>query len=244
MKIVKGVLVSICESDIVNGEFVDNKINGIGDGCFSDFKSLTKIECKKVKTIGNYSISSNAALTTLSLPVCETIGNHSIRSNAALTTLRIRDKKLLHKCVDGYAFIVEAKKTSKGINIYTGYNLVGLADKKIIKENLFVAEKDAFTAHGETVKKAIQDLQFKIVSEKLKKDPIKPNTKFTVKYYRTLTGACDSGCRSWMQNNKIPYKIDGRDTVELKPILAKDLLPILEKTNAYGLEMFKSLITF
>ena len=108
----------------------------------------------------------------------------------------------------------------------------------------FVVQKDNFTAHGNSIKKAIQDLEFKIIAEKLKKDPINPDTKFTVKYYRLLTGACDSGCRQWMINNDIPYKIVDNETVELEPIIAKDLLPLLEKTNAYGLDKFKKLLTF
>lgn len=87
-------------------------------------------------------------------------------------------------------------------------------------------------------------MEFKFISEKLKKEPITENTEFTVKYYRLLTGACDSGCRNWMLNNNIPFKVVGDDTVELKPIKAKELLPILEKSNAYGVERFKSLVTF
>jgi len=33
-------------------------------------------------------------------------------------------------------------------------------------------------------------------------------------------------------------------TVELEPIKAKDLLPLLQKTNAYGLQKIKELINF
>jgi hypothetical protein len=98
----------------------------------------------------------------------------------------------------------------------------------------FVAQKGKFTAHGETVKKAIQDLEFKIISEKLKKEPIKKDTMITMQYYRLITGACESGCRDWINMNEIKKE-------KIKTI---DLLPILEKTNAYGLERFKQLITF
>ena len=101
-----------------------------------------------------------------------------------------------------------------------------------------------FHAHGENLKNAKEDLQFKIISEKLKKDPINENTEFTVMYYRTLTGACDLGCRQFMDENNIKYKIEGGKTVELQPILAKDLLIILEKSKPYGYSKFKELITF
>jgi hypothetical protein len=47
-----------------------------------------------------------------------------------------------------------------------------------------------------------------------------------------------------MQNNNIPFKVVDDETVELKPLKAIDILPILKKTNAYGYERLKSLITF
>lgn len=80
--------------------------------------------------------------------------------------------------------------------------------------------------------------------QKKKSFPIKKTTKFTVKYYRLLTGACDLGVRSWMEANNIPYTIEGQDTVEKKPMTAEELVPLLEKTRAYGFEKVKSLLTF
>ena len=47
-----------------------------------------------------------------------------------------------------------------------------------------------------------------------------------------------------MEANELSFTIVNGETVESKPIKAKDLLPILEKTNAYGLQRLKSLITF
>ncbi len=145
--------------------------------------------------------------------------------------------------------MIENEKTSKGIRIYSGYNFVSMNKKKIEKDVCFVAEKEGFMAHGETIRKAVSDLQFKIVAEKLKKEPINKDTKFTVKYYRLLTGACDFGVRSWMTANGVPFDVVNRgnrseETVERKPMTAKELLPLLEKSNAYGLDKIKQLITF
>jgi hypothetical protein len=99
----------------------------------------------------------------------------------------------------------------------------------------YITQKGNFTAHGKTIKKAIEDLEFKIISEKLKKEPIYPDTVFTVQYYRTLTGACEQGCKQWLSANNMN---------DVDTILAKDLLTILETTKAYGLDKFKQLITF
>ena len=136
--------------------------------------------------------------------------------------------------VDGI-FTEVIKKTG---NLY-------LAKKVNVPDEFYLATDGKWNyAHGATKEKAKADLRFKIIAEKLKKDPIKPDTMLTVLYYRTVTGACDLGCRQWLDANKIPYKIEGESTVEVKPISAKDLLPLLEKSGAYGLDRIKSLITF
>ena len=191
MKIVKGELISVSESDIVNGNItIPNSVTSIGSYCFW--------------------------------------------SLASITSITINRKKLNVKCIDNILFVIDSEKTTKGIKIYSGYNFIKLADKKIVKEECFVANKGEHFAHGESIKKAIQDVQFKAIAETLRKEPIKKDTIITMQYYRIVTGACEMGCKSWMQKNNITkesYK-------------ASELLPLLEKTNAYGLERFKSLITF
>ena len=89
-------------------------------------------------------------------------------------------------------------------------------------------------AHGETLKKAKEDLHFKMIAEKLKKDPIKKDTEITIQYYRIITGACELGCKAWMQQNGITKE----------KMKAVELLPLLEKTNAYGIDKFKKLVSF
>ena len=83
-----------------------------------------------------------------------------------------------------------------------------------------------------------------MVAEKLKKSPINKDTLITVKHYRLITGACDAGVRGFMQSHSIEFKVVDEETVEKKPMKASELLPVLEKTKAYGYERFKSLITF
>ena len=111
------------------------------------------------------------------------------------------------------------------------------------EESYLIVSGD-YSAHGATLKQAKEDLVFKIASEKLRKEPITKDTLFTVKYYRLLTGACDAGVRAWMQQNNIPFEIVGNETKEKKPIKASELIPMLEKSNAYGYERIKSLLTF
>jgi hypothetical protein len=111
-------------------------------------------------------------------------------------------------------------------------------------EEFFLVSDGTTHAHGPNIHKATEDYKFKLIAEKLKNDPIKEDTLLTVMYYRTLTGACDLGCRQWMEQNNVPFNIVGDSTVEKEPIKAKDLLPLLEKSKPYGYEKFKSLLTF
>lgn len=77
-------------------------------------------------------------------------------------------------------------------------------------------------------------MKFKIISEKLKNEPINKDTIIDIKYYRLITGACEFGVKQWIESNNISKE----------SYRADELLPILEKTNAYGVDKFKSLITF
>ena len=114
-------------------------------------------------------------------------------------------------------------------------NITVFSAKKVNKEGqFFIVKKDDHFAHGEDLRKAFEDVKFKIIAEKLKNEPINEDTEITINHYRLITGACEMGVKNWMQQNNI--------TVE--SIKAKDLFPILKKSNAYGFEKFKSLITF
>jgi len=191
-------------------------------------------------TIGGYLDVSGCDLKGITLPT--TIGGYLDDDNGS-TYIGAKVPNAYFFTDDKYAYIdgmfceIISKRVSKKHTIYTC--------KKVAKTDLFyIANEGDYYAHGTTVKQAITDLQFKIIAEKLQKDPIQPDTMFTVMYYRTLTGACDLGCRDFMERNGIPYKVEDGKTVEVKPISAKDLLPILEKSNAYGVNKFKQLITF
>lgn len=156
--------------------------------------------------------------------------------------------KINYIVADGKVFYIESKKTSKGITIYSGFNIKGVNNCKVKKQDIiYLASKDEFFAHGETIKKAVEDLQFKVVSEKLKKEPIKEDTELSLKYYRLLTGACYQGMKEFLDANNMPYTVTGdkeHPIKEVNTLTAKELLPILERTNAYGLSKFKSLVQF
>ena len=102
------------------------------------------------------------------------------------------------------------------------------------KEYYLVSDGGNYHAHGDTLAAAKDDLRFKVMAEKLKSEPIHADTMISVKYFRCITGACEYGTMAWMEANG----------VTVSEMRADELLPLLERTNAYGLSKFKSLITF
>ncbi len=220
MKIIKNELVSIEDSDIKKGVLlIPKKVNKIADEVIINLPQLQKVIARGVTAIGN----------------------DNFRYCNALTALEINNNKLKTKKVDNTIFVIESEKSTKGLKVYSGYNFISFKNNKINKEVCFVAEKDGFHAHGLTVKKAISDVQFKVVSEKLKNEPISENTVITVNHYRLITGACEFGVNNFITST---FDIDKQKEVIENGILAKDLLPILEKSNAYGVGNFKKLVTF
>ena len=200
-----------------------------GNDCFSSNNSLIALNFPLLKKCGNYCFFHNSSLTALNIPLLKRCDNNCFYYNTSLTTLNIGDKKLKVENVDGDCFVIENEKNKDGITIYSGYNLKYLPLES--NDKCFVAKKDNFTAHGVDIHKAVEDLLYKISADKLKNEPVYPDTIVTIKHFKAITGACDLGMSDWkLQNNII---VD-----ELK---ASELLILLEKTNAYGLDKFKQL---
>jgi len=111
----------------------------------------------------------------------------------------------------------------KSINDYTVY----------LTPFEYIVQKDNFTAHAESIEKGIKDVEFKILSEQIKNQPLTKNTVLNLDKYRMITGACELGCKEWIKNNGL------KEDAELR---VSDLVPMLEKSGAYGLDRIKELI--
>src|ERR1039458_1277881 len=152
----------------------DGKITINGDLYLGLLQSCDK-DFLKGTTINGY-------LYLSSLQSCDKdfLKGTTINGNLYLDSLQSCDKDFLNKNVkqlktgynkkknycffDGILSKVESVTEKKGYVIY----LTPLG---------FISQKGDFTAHGITVKKSIQDLEFKIIAEKLKKEPITKENK-------------------------------------------------------------------
>jgi len=209
-------------------------LTSIGDKNFNECKVLIDVETPVLTTIGEDNFYRCYALTGFEAPMLTAIGYDNFRFCSTLTDVQFGQHRYAVKSVDGLLTIIEKSKTLNGIEIHSGSIFNECIDGVPDLSETFLVGKDGFFAHGETVKKAMEDLQFKIIAKKIKKEPIHEDTVITEAYYKTITGACAQGIKSWREHHNI--------TAE--SFTAKELLPILEKTNAYGMEQFKALITF
>jgi hypothetical protein len=207
---------------------------------FTDYCNQNEIEFKEDGdnlTVGGSLDLEGTGITAL--PDNLTVGGSLDLEGTGITTkdvkkpsstlFKFKNKKYIS--ADG---ILSEVITKKG-NVYTIKNI----GKKI---NGYLVTDGKFThSHGDTMQKAKEDFKFKLVSEKLKKDPIKEDTVITIQYYRTITGACESGVKNWMDR---VFNEKEKAIILKSGIKAKDLLPILAGNNAYGFKKFKSLVQF
>ena len=96
---------------------------------------------------------------------------------------------------------------------HAGYNIIKTQYREDFKRGIdkiqYVAEKDGITAHGETVKQAIKDVEFKYlqsqdVQEHIKR--VKEQGYITPNDYRLLTGACQYGTNKWLEENGFTWE--------------------------------------
>ena len=190
--------------------------------CNSDVKA------PNLTTVGGYLYINSKC----DLPNLTTVGRDlSINSNCDFKALFLEGLKW--KSVDGSLFVIESSHTKEDITIHKGYNIKSVSNNIITRETCYVAESGEYYAHGDTMRKAVEDLNFKIISEKLKNEPINEDTIIDIKYYRLVTGACEFGVKSFIETNGLK-----------ESYTALELLPILESKHAYGVEKFKTLLTF
>ena len=132
--------------------------------------------------------------------------------------------------VDGSTMLIESSKKKGDILIHKARYFGGGDIDKLKK--CFVAQKGNYYAHGETVKNAIEDVNFKFLQETFNTDDlvnqIKESGIVTKNDYRLLTGACSLGCDMFIKEHGIS------DSISLKK--AKSLIH-----NVYGSDQFNEL---
>ena len=133
---------------------------------------------------------------------------------------------------DGITTIKISEKKRESIKIIKAVDIDSILQDKV--REIYIAKEGKLSAHGYTVREAVEDLTFKklgnvnvdeIVSE------IKKTGKVTRSQYRAITGACSFGTNKFCEEHSIQ---------DLEEIELKELRKIL--INDYGAEKFWRLI--
>jgi len=208
-------------------------------------KSVKIIEswfCYHCETLEEITIPENVIIEGSTFAqACGSLKKIKILKNKTNKMKKQTEFNVVH--YDGIAFAVVTEKTKGKLKIFTGY-FVNTFQRRELK--YLIVDGD-YSAHGDTLKAASENLIFKIAREKVKKDPIYKDTPITVEYYQMLTGACNPGVKNWLDSHKIKYKeipVEGKQSIikELKPMKAIDVYKLLEKDNSFGFTLFKSLL--
>ena len=132
---------------------------------------------------------------------------------------------------EGYYPELGVAKFDGIFSIITSVKKVGEYTFYLDIDGRYIAQMGEYTAHGSTLKKAVEDLNFKIQRDKIKQEGIASDTVMTAELYRTITGACAIGIKDFISRHGIQ-----------EGITAIELLKILEENNAYGLDAFKNAV--
>ena len=147
-------------------------------------------------------------------------------------TITYRGKKLKIRHIDGETMIIQSSKEKDGFIISKALYLKGGELKNM--PSCYIAEKENLYAHGESMKKAIEDVNFKYMQINLDKNKlvsqIKARGTITKNDYRLLTGACQMGVNNFCSElNIIEDEISVQKALEITK-------------GRYGYETFKRLL--
>ena len=109
-------------------------------------------------------------------------------------------------------YIVEKNKwveidLTDNVFSYVLSNKKGVKKVKTEKGNILyvVQDENGNSAHGETIKKAREDLIYKVVSRSDVAIPKKATVKEWIGIYRAVTGACSAGVKNFVDGKDIDF---------------------------------------
>ena len=238
------------EYGITDYTIVDDKITIHSTVNLYDFKTIDVDTFKNVTINGNLYLNS---LTTADVGLFNGLNLNGSLDLNSLTKAEVGSFNGVN--LNGYLYLdslpsklrAEIRnnipKLTKGYNKERGYCFFdGILRKVISVKQLgeytiyltpfeYVVQKGEYTAHAKTIEKGIEDISFKILAKEYKEN-LTLDTILNKDLYRAITGACELGTNNWIKQNNI----------QVEEISVRELIPLLEKTNAYGLNKIKNLV--
>lgn len=193
---------------------ISSNMTEIEEDTFRGCKSLEKIVIpESVKTIEDFAFYGCKSLKGITiLNDLASIDDYVFENCKNLRQIDFAGQTYPVKCVDGSCMRVLHKKQMQDITILKCMYFPET------EEIVYVAEKDRFSAHGETIHKAIEDLQFKILQGRNLKEHIqriKQQGYMNANDYRLITGACREGTDRFLQEHGLTWE----DTMPVEQVL-------------------------
>jgi len=177
----------------------------------------------------------------VSLPMLEKTGYSGVTGSINIRSLvgkhTIRGQDLEFEYIDGFTNIIDSRRTQGEFEIikvryFGGGNLADL-------RKCFIARRGELYAHGETIKDAVDDVNFKFLQIDFNAsslvDDIKTRQNVTINDYRLLTGACLNGVHQFLRSHCIDY--ENQESIPLEQVISLT-------ANAFGgeriAELFKA----
>jgi hypothetical protein len=185
---------------------IPDSVTVIGDHAIAGNQLTSAVISDSVAEIGDCAFYSNK-LTNAVIPDSVTdIGARAFDHNEDLKNIKWRDISYPVRYFDGYLSVTDKTYTVNDITMHKCRYFGGSFDKH------YIAEKGDYVAHGNTPRKAINDLNFKILSENFEIDEvvnlIKQTGRINKNQYRLLTGACSMGVDKFIKQNEKFIKND------------------------------------
>jgi len=120
-------------------------------------------------------------------------------------SVEYRNKAFIVRNIDNFTMLVRNTKQIEGYAIHSALYLKGGALDEL--EGCYIAEKDGFTAHGATVREAIEDVELKWLQNNSDvseiAEAVKERGRTSASEYRLLTGACRLGVEKFLAEHNI-----------------------------------------
>ena len=189
-----------------SGTSAQNEITGKNSVCFDcGFRGIIKavkgtwIALQDYKKDGDRYVPSYAKVAQIGNPDYTDVHGEVLGEKYSYTLVG----KDFWKCayIDGDLMLYTQEKELGEYTIHKAYYGRDYRENGAGAKKIFIASNSEFNAHGETVKKAIADLQFKVaqskdVSEHVER--IKRENKVSPFDYRLITGACEAGTQRFL----------------------------------------------
>lgn len=128
------------------------------------------------------------------------IGENVMSNSKNIESITYQGTVYTVKCIDGYVMVIDSEKAKGDFTIYK-CRYFGRFNECI------VAKRGDYYAHGDTLKEAVEDVNFKFLQETFDLDTlvseIKSKKTMSVSEYRLITGACRQGCANFRKSKGI-----------------------------------------